>query len=156
MKAWFQNLSQREQIYVLLMGAVVALWLVYQLLLAPAAAQRQQMAINNEAAVALLARVDAKVTQLVGLRAGGSAGDDNNLTAAISRSSELAGLPVRRLQPNSRGEVQVRFESVEYDALVRWLYRIEVVDGLVVVDASISQAGRSGGVNATLRLAKSS
>jgi Type II secretory pathway, component PulM len=48
----------------------------------------------------------------------------------------------------------VRFESVEYDALVRWIYRIEVVDGLVIVDASISQAGRSGGVNATLRLAK--
>ncbi len=155
MKAWFQNLSQREQVYVLVMGAVVALWLVYQLLLAPAAAQRQQMAMNNESAVALLARVDAKAAQLVGLRATGGTGDDGNLTAAISRSSELAGLPVRRLQPNSRGEVQVRFESVEYDALVRWLYRIEVVDGLVVVDASISQAGRSGGVNATLRLAKS-
>ncbi len=154
MKAWFQNLSQREQIYVLVMAAVVALWLVFQLLLAPAAAQRQQMAMNNEAAVALLARVDAKVTQLIGLRASGGAGDDSNLTAAISRSSELAGLPVRRLQPNSRGEVQVRFESVEYDALVRWIYRIEVVDGLVIVDASISQAGRSGGVNATLRLAK--
>ncbi len=154
MKAWFQNLSQREQIYVLVMAAVVALWLVFQLLLAPAAAQRQQMAMNNEAAVALLARVDAKVTQLIGLRASGGAGDDSNLTATISRSSELAGLPVRRLQPNSRGEVQVRFESVEYDALVRWIYRIEVVDGLVIVDASISQAGRSGGVNATLRLAK--
>jgi type II secretory pathway component PulM len=61
---------------------------------------------------------------------------------------------VRRLQPNSRGEVQVRFESVDYDNLVRWLHRIEVVEGLVVVDASIAQAGRSGGVNATLRIAE--
>ncbi len=154
MKTWFNTLTRREQLYLLIMAMAVSLWLVYQLALAPAAAQREQMAINNRAAAELLARVDAKVTQLLTLRAQSEQGGDTSLTSAISRSSELAGLPVRRLQPNSRGEVQVRFESVDYDALVRWLHRIEVVEGLVVMDASISQAGRSGGVNATLRIAK--
>ena len=47
----------------------------------------------------------------------------------------------------------MRFESVDYDNLVRWLYRLESVEGLLVLDAAITQAGRSGGVNATVRVA---
>lgn len=154
MKTWFESLSRREQLYLLALAFALSLWLLYQLALAPAAAAREQMANNNRAAAELLARVDAKVTQLLTLRQQGEAASNSNLTAAITRSSELAGLPVSRLQPNSRGEVQVRYESVDYDTLVRWLHRIEVVEGLVVVDASIAQAGRSGGVNATLRIAR--
>jgi len=154
MKTWFFGLTRREQGYLLLMGLSLSLWLLYQLALKPAAEQREQMAVNNRATAEVLARVDAKVTQLLAHRAQSETGGDGNLTAALSRSSELAGLPVRRLQPNSRGEVQVRFESVDYDTLVRWLHRIEVVEGLIVVDASIAQAGRSGGVNATLRIAE--
>jgi len=76
------------------------------------------------------------------------------LVSAVSRSSELAGLPVRRLQPNSRGEVQVRYEGVNYDDLARWLHQIELVEGLLVVEASITQAGRSGGVSASVRVAR--
>ncbi len=154
MKAWFYGLTPREQLYLLVMGAAVTLWLLYQLALAPVSAGRAQMTLNNQAASELLARVDAKAAQLVQLRAAGNGGTNSNLTTAITRTTELAGLPVRRVQPNSRGEVQVRFESVDFDALVRWLHRVEVSEGLIIVDASISQAGRSGGVNATLRVAR--
>ena len=154
MKVWFNSLTRSEQMYLFIMAALVSLWLLYQLILAPVVAQRDQMALNNQATVELLARIDGKVGQLLALRVQNERDADGNLTTAISRSSELAGLPVRRLQPNSRGEVQVRFESVDYDALVRWLHRIEAVEGLVVIDASIGQASRSSGVNVTLRIAK--
>ena len=154
MKAWFLQLTRREQLYILTMAAGVALWLVFQLALSPAAAQRQQMMENNRGTAALLGRVDAKVSQLMALRNEAGSQSPVSLSATVTRSSDSAGLTVRRLQPNSRGEVQVRFESVDYDALVTWLYQIEQIEGLVVVDASIAQAGRSGGVNATLRLAE--
>jgi len=101
-----------------------------------------------------LARVDAKVNQLLNLRQSEGSRQGGSLSATITRSSELAGLSVRRLQPNSRGEVQVRFESVDYDALVRYLHTIEVTEGLAILEASITQGGRAGGVNATLRLAQ--
>ena len=152
MRQWFAGLTQREQLSVVAMGFCVVLWLVYQLALAPVHKSRVQMAANNVVAAELLGRVDAKAAELIALRARGEQAATGNLTTRISRSSELAGLPVRRLQPNSRGEVQVRFESVDYDALVRWLHRIEVVEGLLIVDASIGQAGRAGGVNASLRI----
>jgi len=59
---------------------------------------------------------------------------------------------VKRLQPNSRGEVQIRFEGADFDALLRFLEQVEGVSGLTVLDASISSAGDRGGVNATLRI----
>jgi len=153
-KAAFLSLTRREQIYVLIMVAVLGLWLLYQLGLAPASSARQQLVENNRAAIALLARVDAKATELISLRELSKNQNSGSLVSAVSRSSELAGLPVRRLQPNSRGEVQVRYEGVNYDDLARWLHQIELVEGLLVVEASITQAGRSGGVNASVRVAR--
>ena len=86
------------------------------------------------------------------LRAGG--GDQKiNLTRTLSQASEANGLAVKRLQPNSRGEVQIRFEGVAFDNLLQFLEQIEGVSGLAVLDASVSSAGRSGGVNATFRVA---
>jgi len=154
MKDMFLNMTRREQIYVLVMVAVVGLWLLFTLALNPAASARETMRASNESAIDLLARVDAKATELMRLRQEGTTQNNGSLVSAISRSSELAGLPVRRLQPNSRGEVQVRYEAVDYDDLARWLYQIELVEGLLVVEASITQAGRSGGVNASVRVAR--
>ncbi|MEK9926812.1 MAG: type II secretion system protein GspM [Halieaceae bacterium] len=154
MKDMFFNMTRREQIYVLVMVAAVGLWLLFTFALAPASAAREAMKASNESAINLLARVDAKATELIRIRQEGSTQNNGSLVSAISRSSELAGLPVRRLQPNSRGEVQVRYEAVDYDDLARWLYQVEMVEGLVVVEASITQAGRSGGVNASVRVAR--
>ena len=154
MKDMFFNMTRREQIYVLVMVAAVGLWLLFTFALAPASAAREAMKASNESAIMLLARVDAKATELIRIRQEGSTQNNGSLVSAISRSSELAGLPVRRLQPNSRGEVQVRYEAVDYDDLARWLYQVEMVEGLVVVEASITQAGRSGGVNVSVRVAR--
>ena len=150
---WFHLRTRREQLYLLGMTGAVCLWLLLQLVVIPASDAKKSMAAINIAAAELLTRVDSKASRLVQLRSEQSQGNRGSLTSAISRVSELEGLPVRRLQPNSRGEVQVRFESVDYDNLVRWLHRLEVTEGLAVIDASIAQAGRSGGVNATLRVA---
>ena len=60
---------------------------------------------------------------------------------------------MKRLQPNSRGEVQIRFEGAAFDNLLQFLEQIEGVSGLAVLDASVSSAGRNGGVNATFRVA---
>ena len=154
MKNWFANLPRREQIYLLILSFVLALWLLWQLLLAPLSTMVANMASNNVAAGSLLARVDAKVTQLLALQSQSQQGDGGNLVAAISRSADLAGIPVRRLQPSNRGDVQLRLESVDYDTVAAWLYRIEATERLRVLEATITQAGRSGGVNVSLRIGR--
>jgi len=152
MREWFNAQTPRDQIALIALAAAVVIYGVVAFTLVPASEARSQMVANNKAATAQLARVEAKVSQLVDLRANGESGQNQNLSSTLSAAAQNAGLIVKRLQPNSRGEVQVRFESVEFDALLQWLQTIEGNEGLRIIDASVSDAGRSGGVNATLRV----
>ena len=152
MREWFNAQTQREQLALMILTAALVLYGLVAFVLLPVNDARNQMLANNEAAIAQLARVEAKVSQLLELRANSEAGQNQNLSSTLSAAAQNAGLVVKRLQPNSRGEVQVRFESVEFDALLQWLQTIEGNEGLRIVDASLSDAGRSGGVNATLRV----
>ena len=63
-------------------------------------------------------------------------------------------LPVSRLQPNSRREIQVRLESAAFDDLIAWLHQMEYGERLLVREVSITQAGSAGRVNATVRIAQ--
>ncbi|REJ71800.1 MAG: type II secretion system protein M [Proteobacteria bacterium] len=152
MREWFNAQTQRDQIALIALVGAVVLYSLLTFALLPASEARSQMATNNTAAMAQLGRVEAKVSQLLDLRANSESGQNQNLSSTLSAAAQNAGLTVKRLQPNSRGEVQVRFESVEFDALLQWLQTVEGNEGLRIVDASVSDAGRSGGVNATLRV----
>ncbi|MEL0151605.1 MAG: type II secretion system protein GspM [Halieaceae bacterium] len=152
MREWFNAQTQRDQIALITLVVAFALYSLLTFALMPASDARSQMAENNAAAIAQLARVETKVSQLLDLRENNESGQNQNLSSTLSAAAQNAGLTVKRLQPNSRGEVQVRFESVEFDALLQWLQTVEGNEGLRIVDASVSDAGRSGGVNATLRV----
>jgi general secretion pathway protein M len=152
MKEWFNSQSPRDQVALLLLAGSLAVFGIFQFALAPASGARSQMALNNQLASAQLSRVETKVNRLLSLRESGDSKQSQNLSSTLSAAAQNAGLTVKRLQPNSRGEVQVRFEAVDFDALLQWLQTVEGNEGLRVVDASVSDAGRSGGVNATLRV----
>lgn len=152
MREWFNAQTQRDQIALIALAGAIVLYSLLTFALLPASEARSQMAANNTAAMAQLGRVEAKVSQLLDLRANSESGQNQNLSSTLSAAAQNAGLTVKRLQPNSRGEVQVRFESIEFDALLQWLQTVEGNEGLRIVDASVSDAGRSGGVNATLRV----
>ena len=154
MRAWFELLSKRDQFALCALGAALGLWLFVQIVFVELDGHRARLSDSNAALAQQLSRVDLKVEQLTALRAGGG-GRKVNLTRTLNQASEANGLAVKRLQPNSRGEVQIRFEGVDFDGVLRFLEQIEGAADLTVLDASISSAGRSGGVNVTLRIAGS-
>jgi len=150
-KQWFESLVARDQLALMVMATVLGLWVFIQLIFVELDGRRARLTAGNEALVLKLFRIDLKVEQLAALRAAGG-GVQVNLTRTLSQLSETLGLPVKRLQPNSRGEVQIRFEGVAFDRLLQFLEQIEGSSGLVVIDGSISSAGNNGGVNASLRV----
>ena len=150
-RQWFQSLVVRDQIALMILAAVVGSWVFVQVIFVELDGRRQRLTAGNEALASTLSRIDLKVEQLAALRADWG-GVQVNLTRTLSQLSETLGLPVKRLQPNSRGEVQIRFEGIAFDGLLQFLEQIEGSSGLVVIDGSISSAGNSGGVNATLRV----
>lgn len=135
----------------MILAAVLSVWVFIQVIFIELDGRRQRLTAGNEALASTLSRIDLKVEKLAALRADGG-GVQVNLTRTLSQLSETLGLPVKRLQPNSRGEVQIRFEGIAFDGLLQFLEQIEGSSGLVVVDGSISSAGNNGGVNATLRV----
>lgn len=155
MKQWFAGLTQREQLSVLVMALLVGLYLVFVLLVAPLGDARDRMALQNRGVAESLQRVDLMVSQIQRLReSGNDRGARRNLTSLINRSTSSFNLEVDRLQPNSRGEVQVRLENAVFDDLVGWLHQVEYREGVLVREASITQAGTAGRVNVTVRLAQ--
>jgi type II secretory pathway component PulM len=150
-KQWFESLVARDQLALMVMATVLGLWVFIHLIFVELDGRRARLTAGNEALVLKLSRIDLKVEQLAALRAAGG-GVQVNLTRTLSQLSETLGLPVKRLQPNSRGEVQIRFEGVAFDRLLQFLEQIEASSGLVVIDGSISSAGNNGGVNASLRV----
>jgi general secretion pathway protein M len=155
MKEWFSQLNQREQLSLLALGLVLALYLLYILLWSPLHDMRESLQQQNRVVAGSLQRVDAMVSELLHLReSGAQAGSRRNLTSLINQSTSRLQLQVTRLQPNSRGEIQVRLENAAFDDVLRWLHQIEYREGLLVREVSITQAGSTGRVNLTVRIAQ--
>ncbi len=155
MKEWFAGLNQREQLSLLALGIALALYLLYMLAWAPLAERREELALQNKSVAESLQRVDAMVSEVVRLREGGAASTaQRNLTSLVNQSTGRHGLQVSRLQPNSRGDIQVRLENAVFDDLLAWLDDVENRERLLVTEIAITRSGTTGRVNATIRIAQ--
>mgnify|MGYP001460505364 FL=1 len=155
MKEWFSQLNQREQLSLLLLSSALLLYLLYIFVLSPLESQREQLIAQNSAVTESQGRVDAMVSQLLQLRQGGAkAGAKRNLTSVINQSTARLQLPVMRLQPNSRGEIQVRIENASFNDVLKWLNEMEYTESLLVREVSVTPAASAGRVNITVRIAE--
>jgi type II secretory pathway component PulM len=155
MKEWFVRLNQREQMSVLLLAVALFLYLLYMLVWSPLDQRREELLVQNAAIAESLVRVDAMVSELLQLRSGGAQpGVRRNLMSVINASTGRLQLPVSRLQPNSRGEIQVRLEDAAFDDVLKWLHEMEFQEGLLVRELSVTQTGTIGRANITVRIAQ--
>jgi general secretion pathway protein M len=155
MKDWFLQLNQRDQLSLLLLGLAVTLYALFMLIWSPLDSRREQLTAQNSAVTDSLVRVDAMVSEVIQLRKSGvKTGAKRSLTTIINESTGRLQLPVIRLQPNSRGEIQVRIENAAFDDVLQWLHEMEYTQGLLVREVSVVQAGAVGRVNVTVRVAE--
>lgn len=155
MKDWLSQLSQRDQLSLLVLALALGLYVLYMFVWSPLDARRDALALQNSAIAESRVRVDAMVSELLQLRqSGNKPGAQRNLTSVINASTSRLQLPVIRLQPNSRGEIQVRIENATFDDVLKWLYEMEYKEGLLVQEVSLMQAGTVGRVNITVRIAE--
>ncbi len=155
MKDWFAQLNQREQMSLFILSLAVGLYLLFVLIWSPLATKRDALEVQNSAIAGSLARVDAMVSELLQLRDGGaSVNTRRNLTSLINQSTSRMELQVSRLQPSSRGDIQVRLENAAFDDVLEWLHEMEYREALLVREVSVTQAGSAGRVNATVRIAQ--
>jgi type II secretory pathway component PulM len=150
--AWFQRFNQREQAYLLAAAFAVLLYLLYVGVWRPVDDRREAMAAQNQRMAESVERVRVMAGELKQLKASGGTTRRRNLNQLINTTTADLSLRPSRIQPNSRGETQVRFEDVGFAGLLRWLHQLEYVEEVPVLEVSINQGDRSGLVNASVRL----
>ena len=153
--AKFNQLARKEQYYLLGLALLLVPYLFYVLLLNPITVSNQQLQIANQIAKEKLQTVTSLATQYQQLTEKGAGNTaDVNLPRLIDRSLLRHKLTLKRMQPSSSGEIQLRFENVSFNHLVAWLYELESEYSVIVKDASISPANDVGLVSSSIRLRK--
>lgn len=152
---WFHQLKRQEQLIVLLGAAVVLLYILYAALWTPMSNSVDILEQKNQTAVESLHNVNALVVEYKNIRqagAGTASGSRPNLARLIDSTVKKNKLTMKRFQPSSSGDVQVRFENAVFNNILAWLDELEAGSGVVVKDLSISPGSASGLVNVSVRL----
>ena len=153
MKAWFQNLQQRERLMVL--GGVaavllIAVWFGVMRLHAQTEVLRD--------AVAAKQRILVDLTRVGTGTSGSSKGPGANqttLVVVIDGSAREHGITLSTRRPDGPDGVQVAFSNVPFDMLLEWLVALEKQSSVAVESASFTTAKQKGIVNGQLTLRRS-
>jgi general secretion pathway protein M len=79
-------------------------------------------------------------------------GGQRSLLPTITSTAAVEGLNLNRLQPESNGAVSVVLQAQPFNALVRWLDKLQSENAITIQRVSVDAEGQPGYVNAQLRL----
>lgn len=159
MKAWWDNLSQRERW--LLGGGVVALlvflfylqvWEPFQtsnrLLRQSVAEQRADLAWMRQAAL------EVKRLNAAGDSGGRAVGGGQSLLTVVDQTARAAGLSaaLKRINPQGGDKLNAQLEQVEFDAFINWVGALEREHRITIVNMAVDRTDTAGLVNARVIL----
>jgi len=154
LRRFWDGLRPRERLLVGLAAVVVAFTVFYLALWEPIhqrnAALRERLAEQR----ALLVWMEERAAEVRALRGGAGTGRlpaGDSLLGIIDRTARGADLKgrVSRIEPDGEDGVRIWLDGVAFDALVRWLGRLQRQYGLTVASAVIDREG-PGKVSARL------
>ena len=154
MRAWFDNLSERDRKIVTYGGAV----LLILVLLGIVIPLNRNIAIARERVTRKqgdLQFIQSVAPQLAAAGpASAGAATSESLVVLIDSSARESGLgkSLSNSQPTGDKGLRVRLDRVGFDAMVAWLARLSQQHGVRVESAEIESAGETGLVNAGLVL----
>lgn len=159
-KERFLALQPRER-WILAGGTAVLLLIVlYLAVWEPVVdAHRQRVeALESSRLLAIRLEQAAAQVQRSGSRraGGGNTGRGLSLMAAVDQASKQGtlGRSPTRIQPEGDREVRVWFEDVSFDALVRWLWELQLRHGVSVQTLDIEPQSTPGKVNVRMSLVR--
>jgi general secretion pathway protein M len=154
MRAWYENLAERERRMVLIGGIVVVILLILAIVFPlnrSIAQARQRVTVKQDD----LSFIQSALPQLASAGPGpAGVASSENLVVLIDSSARESGLgkSLASSQPTGDKALRVRFDRAPFDGLMAWLARISQNHGIRVETAEIEFAGEAGLVNAGLVL----
>ncbi len=154
MRAWYENLSERDRRVVSIGGGVVLVLALLAIIL-PLNTQITLARKRITTKQGDLAFIQSVAPQLAGAGPGAAGVTSaESLVVLIDSSARESGLgkSLSSSQPSGEKSLRIRLEKVSFDAMVAWLARLSQQHGVRVESAEIETAGETGVVNAGLVL----
>jgi general secretion pathway protein M len=158
LQARFRELQPRERVIIIVGTVLVLLTAIYTLGLAPlnkAVNTRNQHITEKQQDLAWMQSMAGKLSAM-GNALPASANSNESMVVLIANAASGGGVATALTgqTPDGPNGVRVRFEGVQFDALVLWLGALQKDYGIHVKAAEINRGAQSGLVNASLTLAR--
>jgi general secretion pathway protein M len=155
-RAWFDNLAERERKLVYVAGGFAAIALLYLVLVLPFQTATHRLSQRLEKKQVDLAWMRQVAPQVGSAGASAGAADsDESLVVLVDRTARDAGLgnSLRDQSPDRDNSLRLRLEGVPFDAMVAWLATLQSQYG-VAIEAAIIDGTGPGVVNANVTLGR--
>ena len=150
---WLASRERNEQWVILALAAisvVVVLWLGIWKPVSDWREVEHNRFRNAQAALDWMRANEAHARELA--ETGNADGGGRSLIPLITRSAEVQGLQLTRLQPEASGAVSVVLQSQPFNQVVRWLHQLEQNNGITVARVAFDADTEAGFVSAQIRL----
>lgn len=154
-KAWIQELSDRERL-LLAGGVLLALaTLLYLLAWRPMAAEQSRLREQVERKQALVAWMSAASEEAKRLQPSGTAAtpSDKPLERLLADQASRLQLKTERVTPGGAGEVTLALDNAEFNRVLQLLEQSNR-DGIRLLEADLRSAAAPGRVGAQLTFSK--
>ncbi len=155
-RLWIER-TPREQGLIAAAAVLLAGLIVWQGVLAPAAAYRDAERARYEAAVEAHRELVSGIVlhRRLAARAedGGGTAPSRPLRTVVGRSAEDSGLAITRVRPDETGRLTVWMDNVRGDRLVEWLAELAREENIAVSRLTLDAEG-DGRVRAQILLAR--
>lgn len=152
----FRQLTEREQILVLVSAVVVVIGAFYWLLWSPLNASLERNRASVESKQADLAWVKKNANRAIQLRNSGGASRSFNgsLPQAVNQTASRVRIAIARMQPQG-DELKVWVDEAPFNDVLSWLQALENM-GVKIIDVDVAQADSPGHIKVrSLQLGKS-
>jgi len=151
-ETWLDGLNPRERRLVIGGGAVLLVFMLYQLTWAPFAngvANMQGKINKQQQDLIWMQQAAEEVRSLQGGSGGRQTVHSGSLLGLIEKTARQRGLgsSIRKVQPEGQSGVRMWLDKVAFDAVLTWLDELQTKQGVVVTSFTAESINQPGRVN---------
>lgn len=154
-RAWLDNLQERERRLVYAAAGLGGIALLYLVLVLPFQTATHRLAQRVEKKQTDLAWMQQAAPRVSSAAGAGAANTGESLVVLVDRTAREAGLgnSLRDQSPDQNNALRLRLEAVQFDAMIAWLASLQSQYGVHIDAAAVDGTG-PGLVNASLTLSR--
>lgn len=155
MKDYWNSLTERERLMVMIGGALAVLVLGYFAVLRPLAGYVSASERDMAAARASYERIASGAAEVTAARERGTSSNQRAssvpLRVAVSRAARDAGVAISRIQPGENGGLTVWVESVPSPVMYRWINQLSNTHGIAPAKVIAQKSATEGRLRVQLQ-----